>query len=151
VSFKPIPGANTYYLKPGLKGKARYIFLADSNKSSWVAVNAYTGNKNEGYASYWDQLSENDKIRSVTVRKNFMLQYNYLDAAGATASDTYPFKVHNAENAYIEFITDDLNKYGSLESGFMPLSTEPDYATNSKDTIMATLPGSDLRFMMVRQ
>ena len=151
VSFKPIPGANTYYLRPSLKGKAQFIFLADSNKSSWVAVHAFTGNKNEGYVSYWDQLSANDQVRSVIVRKNFTLDYNYLDANGATASDTYPFKVHNTENAYIEFITDDVNKVGALESGFMPLSTKPDYATDSKDTIMATLPGSELRFMMVRQ
>jgi hypothetical protein len=151
VSFKPIPGANTYYLKPSLRGQARFIFLPDSNRSTWTAVNAFTGNKNEGYKSYWDQLSANEKIRSVTVRKNFTLQYNYLDANGGTASDTYPFKVHNSETAYIEFITDDVNKYGSLESGFLPVSTKPEYASDSKDTLMATLPGSDLRFMMVRQ
>jgi hypothetical protein len=153
VSFKPTPGNNTYYLEPTLKGKAAQILLnGDSVLTRWKAVNAYIGTSQAGYTSVWDGLTDNEKVRDVTVRKNFTALYSYINSTGVPTTETLSFKVHNFEEAYIEFMDANNASIGQMLSGYLPTSTAPQYVSTSTDTIMAEFPhAGDYFYMMVKQ
>lgn len=149
VSFTPVPGANTYYLEPDTKGNAPAIFLDNTgSRTSWKAVDAFQGSHTSTYVSVWNDLTENERVHEISVRKDFTALYSYIDQAGAPATKTYEFKVHNFESAYIELLNSD-NSY--LQAGFLPTSTKPGYVSSSTDSIMALLPTSEYYFMLVKQ
>jgi len=151
TAFKPVPGANTYYLKNSLKGKAAITFLNNDTATQWKAVDVFIGNHNLGYTSIWSQLQDFEKYKLVTVHRNFIADYSYKSATGSIITQQYSINVHSAEDPYIELMNNINTSEGYLQGGFLPTSTKPDYTSTSTDTVMALLPESDYSFMMVRQ
>lgn len=151
VAFTPTPGNNTYYLEPTLKGNASMVFLGDTTRTHWKAVDAYIGSSKLGYTSVWSSLTDNEKVQEVVVRKDFNAIYSYINTTGTPTTSTYSFKVHNSEDAYIEFLDSANASAGYMMSGTLPTSTQPEYASSSKDTILALLPTSDYYFIMVKE
>jgi hypothetical protein len=149
VSFSTIPGSNTFFIEPDTKGNAKEIFLDKTGtRTSWKAVDAFMGSSQTSYVSVWNDLTENERIHDISVRKDFTALYSYMDASGTPVSKTYEFKVHNAEVAYIELLN---SESSYLQAGFLPVSTKPGYVSSSIDSIMALLPTSDYYFMLVKQ
>jgi hypothetical protein len=150
VSFTPVPGNNTYYIEPDTKGNAKTVFLDKTGtRTNWKAVDAFQGSSQSSYVSVWDDLTENERVQEISIRKDFTALYSYMDA-GVPTTKTYEFKVHNADAGYIELLNSN-NSY--LQAGFLPVSTKPGYVSNSTDSIVALVPGSteDYYFMLVKQ
>ncbi len=149
VAFTTTPGKNTFYIEPDTKGNAKTVFLDKTGTSTnWKAVDAFQGSAATTYVSVWNDLTENERVHEVSVRKDFTALYSYLDTLGTPNTKTYEFKVHNADMGYIEL----LNSNGSyLQAGSLPVSTKPGYVSTSTDSIMALLPTSDYYFMLVKQ
>ncbi len=152
VAFTPQPSNNTYYLETGFKGKARLTFLGvNSNQSTWTAVNAYLFSNSTGYVSYWNQITQNEKYRAVTVKKDCVAEYSYKNASGSVVTDNMDFKVQNTDNAYIEFIDLSGNSLGYMSTGTSPVAAPPDYASTSTDSVLALFPNSSYYYLLIRQ
>jgi hypothetical protein len=89
--------------------------------------------------------------RSIAVRKNFTATHDYKDEFGTAHTEELNFKVHETQEAYIEFLDKDRKVLGSMISGRLPGGTPPDYTSESADTVMALLPHSEYTYIMVRQ
>lgn len=152
IAFAPKPGGNTYYIEPGYGGPGRKTFLdVSTNTTSWRAVNAYLFSSSTGYVSYWGMITENERYQRITVLKNFKAAYNHKRGDGTSVTDSMDVKVHNFENAYIEFMDLSGQSLGSLSGGKSPAGTPPDYATSSTDSVIALLPNSDYYFLMIKE
>ncbi|MBL7682341.1 MAG: hypothetical protein JNK00_03185 [Flavipsychrobacter sp.] len=151
VAIKPVTGNNSYYTEPALTGNSRIVYLSNNGTfSKWRAINAYMFSTNTGYVSFWSSLTDAQKIREVTVRKNFIAEYTYRNAAGTLTTDNLPFKVMRSEEAFIQFMGQNDSLLGSMISGKLPTAPPPTYNSNTKDTVLALFPNSDYYFMMVR-
>lgn len=151
VTFKPVPGNNTYYIKQEFAGSARSIYLANNAASSkWSTVNVYAYSKNTGYVSHWQNLTPQEKYREVTVNKNFTVIYNHQNESGKIITDMIDFKVHNSKEAYIELMDANMQTVGYMITGKLPASDGSEYISNSPDSVMALFPDSDFLFLMVR-
>ncbi len=149
--IQPVPGNNSYYLDPKLKGNARKTFLNSTQASStWIAIGAYLFAGGQ-YSEQWSNLDANERYRKVTVTKGFKANYEYKDGTGSIQTSSYDFMVHRSEDAYIELKDATGKNIGNITGGKLPSGTPPDYKSPSTDTVMALLPGSDYLFMMVKQ
>lgn len=149
VAFTTTPGKNTFYIEPDTKGNAKTVFLdKTATRTAWKAVDAFQGSAATTYVSVWNDLTENERVHEITVRKDFTALYSYMDSVSGPSTKTYEFKVHNADMGYIELLNSNTSY---LQAGFLPTSTKPGYVTTSTDSIMALLPTSDYYFMMVKQ
>lgn len=153
VAITPRVGANSYIASGSDKNYNRKVFLnGDSvTATSWVAVDAYQYSAVTGYVSVWYGLENWERKQDITVRKNFTASYSYKDEYGNDKAMDMEFRVLNAPHSFIEFFNDGGTNLGSMTGGILPTAPAPDYASKSVDTIMALLPGSELKFMMVKQ
>jgi|GEM_PF-1621007 hypothetical protein len=153
VAITPKVGANSYIASGSDKNYNRLVFLNGDSVTStkWVAVDAYQYSVVTGYVSVWYGLQNWERKQEIIVRKNFTSSYSYKDQYGNDKEMDMEFKVLNAPHSFIEFYDGDNSNLGSMSGGILPTAPAPDYVSNSVDTIMGLLPGSELRFMMVKQ
>lgn len=145
-------GARVYYMEQNQKGFNRSAFLkGNSNKTNWIAVDAYLYSASTGYLSQWSNLTQAERYRTITINKDFTANYNRRGANGNPIAKDLEFIVHEANVPYIEFISMQGLTAGSMTGGELPTAPPPDYKSSSLDTVMALFPDNDVYFMMVRQ
>ncbi|RYD55800.1 MAG: hypothetical protein EOP56_14650 [Sphingobacteriales bacterium] len=153
AQIKPTPGNSTYFTDPLYKGLARGVYLENTkSQTEWNAVDYYAESAALGFESKWSTLPEYKKYKKIIVRKDFIAEYEYKDSLGSIQKALLPFKVHHADDAYIEFFDDITGRsLGQMTSGRLPSGTRPDYRSLSRDSVLALLPDLDFKFLMVKQ
>lgn len=145
-------GARVYYMEQTLKGFNRSAFLKGTNtKTNWIAVDAYLYSNSTGYLSQWNNLTQAERFRTITVKKDFTADYNHRAANGDAITESLEFIVHESNVPYIEFMSAQGLNTGSMTGGELPTASPPEYKSSSLDTVMALFPDKDVYFMMVRQ
>lgn len=152
VAIKPESGNNTYYLEDTYKGNSRIAFLeGDDSKTSWIAIGAFLFHSSTGYSNQWTSLTDDERFRQITVKKDFTANYSYKNTNGGSVTEELDFFVQQSDVPYIEFRAEDGSILGNMTGGKLPTASPPDYASNSTDTLTALFPNSDYIFLMVRQ
>lgn len=152
ISFKP-DDQNVYYIGNNYsENNARRVFLNNTEtKTSWIAVDAFLYGATSGYTSFWSSLTNSERYHEVTIHKGFTVDYSYKNANGDIQNTNFNHIVLLSKAAAIEFRDMNGNGIGSMSNDKNPYSNEPNFASNSKDTVMATLPGYNYQFMMIRK
>lgn len=152
VRFSPEDGNNTYYIQKSLKGDNRKTFLnGESASTTWIAIGAFLYSNSIGYSNQWNTLTDNERFKKVTINKDGSADYTFRDNSGTIINQELPLMIHESKTAFIEFKDSEGNTLGNMTGGKLPTSTQPNYASNSTDTVMALFPDNEYIFMMLKQ
>ncbi len=152
VAFTPRAGARVYYTSDGTKSAAKNAFLNGSGTSTtWLAVDAFQYSNSTGFESVWNLLPNAERYHTILVRKDFTATHQFKMPDGTMQEENVTFKVHNASVGYIELYDRSGANIGYMLTGRSPYGAAPDYASNSLDSVLATVPNSEMQFLMVKQ
>ncbi|RYE26486.1 MAG: hypothetical protein EOP51_00015 [Sphingobacteriales bacterium] len=152
VAYTPRSNNLAYYTSGDTKSGAKNVFLnGNGSGTTWNVIDAFQYSQSTGFVTVWNQLPDSQHHQSVIVSKDFVAQHRYQATDGSMKNAAYQFKVHNTGVGYIEFMGKEGNSAGYMISGRVPYSKKPDYASTSTDSLLATLPNSEIQFLMVKQ